>query len=51
MVYFCLEVFSIIFWLIFGMFKNDDSKKLFIIGIFFGISKLNNLYDYLRNFI
>lgn len=38
------------FWPILGMFKNDDSKKPFIIGIFSGTSKPNNLHYYLRNF-
>lgn len=50
MVYLCSEVLSIV-WPILGMFKNDDSKKPFIIGIFSGTSKPNKLLDYLRNFI
>lgn len=39
------------FWPILGMFKNDDDKEPFLIGIFSGRGKPNNLHDCFSNFI
>lgn len=43
------------FWPILGMFKNDDDKEPFLIGIlepyYSGTSKPNNLHDCFSNFI
>lgn len=39
------------FWPILGLLQNVDDKRPFIIGLFFGTSKPDNLDDYLRQFI
>lgn len=39
------------FWPILGRFVNTDHKKPFIISIFSGTSKPNNLDEFLRNFL
>lgn len=39
------------FWPILGRFLNTDQKEPFIIGIFYGTSKPNDLDEYFREFL